>query len=92
MALFLFFVSLKCAHKNNQKHLYIKPTKQVLEFLTLFYKTGYVGGFCLLKHRSSNGLVLKINLKYHVGIHGPIDKLCLFSNSTIQKFINYKHL
>jgi len=92
MALFLFFVSLKCAHKNKQKHLYLKPTKQILELVALFYKTGYISGFCLLKHRSSNGLVLKINLKHQVGSHGPIDKLCTFSTSAVQKFITYKHL
>jgi ribosomal protein S8 len=92
MALFLFFVSLKCAHKNKQKHFYLKPTKQILELVTLFYKTGYIGGFCLLKHRPSNGLILKVNLKYYVGSHGPIDKLCTFSTSTVQKFITYKHL
>jgi ribosomal protein S8 len=92
MALFLFFVSLKCAHKNKQKHFYLKPTKQILELVTLLYKTGYIGGFCLLKHRSSKSLVLKINLKYYVGSHGPIDKLCTFSTSTVQKFITYKHL
>jgi ribosomal protein S8 len=92
MSLFLFFVSLKCAHKNKQKHLYLKPTKQILELVALFYKTGYIAGFCLLKHRSSNGLVLKVNLKHQVGSHGPIDKLCTFSTSAVQKFITYKHL
>jgi ribosomal protein S8 len=92
MALFLFFVSLKCAHKNNQKHFYLKPTKQILELVTLFYKTGYIAGFCLLKHRSSKGLVLKVLLKHHLGSHGSIDKLCTFSTSTVQKFITYKHL
>jgi ribosomal protein S8 len=92
MSLFLFFVSLKCAHKNKQKHLYLKPTKQILELVTLFYKSGYIAGFCLLKHHLSKGLILKVNLKHSVGSHGPIDKLCTFSTSTAQKFISYKHL
>ena len=90
MALFLFFVNLKCAHKNKQRYFYLKPTKQILELVSLFYKTGYISGFCLLKHRSSRNLVLKITLKYTIGSHGPIDKLCTFSSSTVQKFITYK--
>jgi ribosomal protein S8 len=92
MALFLFFVNLKCAHKNKQRYFYLKPTKQILELVSLFYKTGYISGFCLLKHRSSRNLVLKITLKHTIGSHGPIDKLCTFSSSTSQKFITYKHL
>jgi ribosomal protein S8 len=92
MALFLFLVSLKCAHKNKQKYFYLRPTKQILEIVKLLYKTGYIAGFCLLKHRLSKSLILKINLKYSVGSHGPIDKLCTFSTSTMQKFITYKHL
>jgi ribosomal protein S8 len=92
MSLFLFFVSLKCAHKNKQKQLYLRTTRQVLELATLLYKAGYIAGFCLLKHYSSKGLVLKVNLKYSVGSHGPIDKLCTLSTSTVQKFITYKHL
>lgn len=92
MSLYLFFVSLKCAHKNKQKHFYLKPTKQVLELVTLFYRTGYIAGFCLLKHHSSSSLILKITLKHSIGSHGPIDKLCTFSTSTVQKFISYKHL
>jgi ribosomal protein S8 len=92
MTLFLFFVSLKCAHKNRQKHFYLKPTKQILELVTLLYKTGYIGGFCLLKHRYSNGLILKVNLKYYIGLNGSVDKMCTFSTSTVQKFISHKYL
>lgn len=92
MPLFLFFVSFKCAFKNKQKHFYLRPTKQIIELATLLYKAGYIAGFCLLRHESSKSLILRINLKYHVGSHGSIDKFCSFSTPTAQKFITYKNL
>jgi len=92
MLLFYFIVSLKIANKNNKNFIYIYPSKQILSLVLILFKTGFISGFSLIKHKKNNCLLLKIYLKHKTFLKNPVKKIILFSSLNRDIFINVKRL
>jgi ribosomal protein S8 len=92
MLLFYFMVSLKIANKNNKNFIYIYPSKQILSLVLILFKTGFISGFSLIKHKKNNYLLLKIYLKHKTYLKNPIKKIILFSGLNKDVFINVRRL
>jgi ribosomal protein S8 len=85
-------VSLKIANKNNEKFIYIYPSKQILSLVLILFKTGFISGFSLIKHKKNHYLLLKIYLKHKTYLKTTIKKIILFSGLNKDVFINIKRL
>jgi ribosomal protein S8 len=85
-------VSLKMANKNNKNFIYIYPSKQILSLVLILFKTGFISGFSLIKHKKNSYLLLKIYLKHKNFLKSPVKKIILFSSLNKDIFINVKRL